>query len=454
MPDVSLLERISSEVLVHYHGPVHFVRRTASPWAVILVKFNDDPGETPDRSIYEHLFTAAGSGTNNMVAFFEDMSHGQLDLSGSEVFGWYTIDKPRASYVGNVYPQPTGKLNRNGLLDAARAAAASDGVDLSRFSGVVVSAYGATDLCGWVGGMAALCDQNSLQPSLLGQEMGHGYGLDHARRDGSTADYQDPWDVMSTAAWPWMEEPDANYSEIGPGLNAQNMRSRGWLDESRVWTASGAIDATVTLRPLHWRELTGCLAAQIGPYLVEFRVPERWDTAIGQSVVLVHRFDDNHSYLMAGDDGQPGLTQGSVFTHGRDDWQYSDFYRVEVTAIDPRAHTATVRLQARPRVPFPRVPEIVGTILGAIEVGGGGLVVLPGGKVIHVPPRGPVLDLVAQAAAVANHELNGDIALGIATRRALLRGVVEQAEALIDDNDVVSTNPTRSNGLRYKQSRR
>jgi hypothetical protein len=231
--------------------------------------------------------------------------------------------------------------------------------------------------------MTTLCHQHSLQPSLLGQEMGHGYGLDHARRDGSTADYQDPWDVMSTAAWPWMEEPNPDYTDIGPGLNAWNMRSRGWLDESRLWSASGTFDTTVTLRPLHWRELSGFLAAQIGPYLVEFRVPERWDAAIGDAVVLVHRFEDNHSYLMAADDGLQALARGSVFTRGRDDWLYHDYYRVEVTALDPHQHTATLHLRARPRIPFPRVPEIVGTVVGGIEVDGGG-VILPGGKIVHI----------------------------------------------------------------------
>lgn len=35
----------------------------------------------------------------------------------------------------------------------------------------------------------AFCDRYSLKPSSLGQEMGHGDGLKHLRRDGSTADY-------------------------------------------------------------------------------------------------------------------------------------------------------------------------------------------------------------------------------------------------------------------------
>ena len=443
MPGHSQLTRLSVETLTHIHTPIHLLFSTPSSWAVLLVKFSDDPNEDPDLTIYEKLFTSAGAVTDNMLAFFSDMSHGCLDLSGSRVFGWYTLSARRSDYVGNVYPQPAGKLNRNGLLDAGKAAAITAGVDLTRFDGVVVSAYGSTDLCGWVGGMAALCDQHSLQPSLLGQEMGHGYGLDHARRDGSTADYQDPWDVMSTAAWPWMEEPNPDYTDIGPGLNAWNMRSRGWLDESRVWSASGAFDTTVALRPLHWRELSGFLAAQIGPYLVEFRVPERWDAAIGDAVVLVHRFEDNHSYLMAADDGAQPLTRGSVFTAGRDDWLYGDYYQVEVTALDLHQHTATLQLRARPRIPFPRVPEVVGTILGGIEVDGGGIVILPGGKIVPVPPRGPILELLTQVALLAETELTGDVALGLATRRSLLRSIVASSEALYDENDLVSTSPPK-----------
>jgi len=442
MPHLSVLERFSVETLQYIDFPAHLAVRTPSPWAVILVKFSDDPEPDPDLTVYEKLFTSAGNGTNNVPKFFADMSHGRLDLSGSKVFGWYTLAQRRSAYVGNSAPSAT-QLDRGGMLNAARAAATAAGVNLSLFSGVVVSAYGSTDLCCWVGGMAALCDQHSLQPSLLGQEMGHGYGLDHARKQGSTEDYQDPWDVMSTAAWPWMEEPDTNYTDIGPGLNAWNMRSRGWLDENRVWSSTGAFDTTVTLRPLHWHDNPGFLAAELGPYLVELRVPTGWDAAIGSPAVLVHRFEDNHSYLMPGDDGEQALSVGSTMTDGRADWQYRPYFKVTVLELHAQDGTATVRLESRPAAPFPKEPGLVGRVYGAVEVDGGGFIVLPSGQVVPVPPRGPVTELLHQLASLAQSELTGDIALGLAQRRSTLRSIMATTQGLFAENDLVSSSPPK-----------
>ena len=417
------------------HNPISKYPRgsTPSPWAILLTKFSDDPSPDPDMEIYKRLFTSIGSGTNNMVKFFADVSHGYLDVSGSKIFGWYRLAIERKAYGATV--------DRNGLLDAAKAAASAGGVDLSQFAGVVVSMYGMTDLCGWVGGMATLCDQFSLQPSLLGQEMGHGYGLDHSRQDGSSVDYQDPWDVMSTAAWPTMQ-PDADYTSIGPGLNAWNMRSRGWLEESRVWSSPGAFDTTITLHPLHRRDLPGLLAAQLGPFLVELRVAEGWDAGIGQSRVLVHRFEANHSYLMTGTDGQQSLVAGSAFQVGDESRPSRPYFRVEVTEIDDHTKTATLRLSYRPADP-PRVPQYAGTPFGAIDVDGGGLFILPGGRVIPLPPRGPVTDLIGLIAVFATQELSGDVALGIAQRRSILNSIVSLAAQLYDENDVISERPPR-----------
>lgn len=440
MTDRVLSTIVLRDPVLHHAWPWLLRDRVASPWAVILVKFADDPDRDPDRAIYEKLFTSAGAGTDNMLEFFSDMSHGKLDLSGSRVFGWYRLSQNRSDYLGNVGTVPAGKLNRGLLVQAARDAATAHGVDLTAFSGVCVSAYGATDLCGWVGGMTALCDQHSLEPSLLGQEMGHGYGLDHARRDGSTDDYQDPFDVMSTAAWPGDEAADPNYTHVGPGLNAHNMRSRGWLDESRVWTAApSTFGATVTLRPLHHHWLPGTLAAEVGPYLVELRVPEKWDAAIGDAAVLVHRFDDNHSYLMAGTAGQTALTAGGLFETGSPSWPFAPYLAVEVVSIDAHAHRAEVRLTRRPARREPVVGPV--TSYGGVEVDGGGFVVLPGGAVKPVPPRGPITELVRLAAEYAAHDLGTDVALGLATRRSMLGAISAIADALQEENDLVSSSP-------------
>lgn len=438
---IAVFDRIEQEVLLHTVSIADLVG-TPSPWAVILVKFADDPAASPDKTIYENLFTKAGSAkTHNMPDFFETMSHGRLNLRGSKVFGWYTLAAKRADYVGNTYPQPAGKLNRDGLANAARAVASANGVNLALFSGTVVSAYGSTDLCGWVGGMTALCDQNSLQPSLLGQEMGHGYGLDHARINGSTADYQDPWDVMSTAVFQWtMEEPDPDYTFIGPGLNAQCMRSRGWLDESRVWKGNPAYDTVITLRPLHHTELSGLLAAEIGPFLVELRVPEGWDLHIGGACVLVHSFDDNHSYLMPANDGSESLTAGDVFEIGNENFPYADYLRVEVIAIDASNHTASIRLVKRLSIPAPRV---VGTVYGGAEVDGGGFIVVNGHR--HpIPPRGPVTELAEHLARLTQSEITGDVALALASRRAILTSIIRSAGRMLEDADLISSPPPRA----------
>ena len=105
------------DIIVAIHGGA------PSNWAILCVCFKDDPVTLPPLDHHRKLFTNEGAGTMNMVEFFSDMSHGQIDVGESKVFGWYRLDRLRGDYVGNVYPQPDGKLNRNGFLDAAKAAA-------------------------------------------------------------------------------------------------------------------------------------------------------------------------------------------------------------------------------------------------------------------------------------------------------------------------------------------
>jgi hypothetical protein len=194
---------------------------------------------------------------------------------------------------------------------------------------------------------------------------------------------------------------------------------------------------TVTLRPLHRRDLPGLLAAELGQYLVELRVPERWDAAIPRACVLVHRFADNHSYAMPGTSGNLDLVEGDRFTDGNAELPIAPFHEVEVLQIDEHQETATVRL--RYRAPF-REPILQGQPFGGIEVdGGGGLIV--NGKFIPVPPRGPVTDLVAEIARYASIDLAADVAAGLSARRAVLLRIVQKAVAMHAEAEIVSEPP-------------
>jgi hypothetical protein len=189
--------------------------------------------------------------------------------------------------------------------------------------------------------------------------MGHGFGLEHSRADDpsvnviqcdrSTLDYRDPWDKMSTEC-DYFDTDDPDYSCSGPGLNAANMRGRGWLDESRVWKAGiQNFDQTITLRPLHRLDLDGWLAAEIPPieadghgrFLVEFRLKDEWDSAIPRSAVLVHRFFGNQSYIMSGRTGTLDLVVGDGCAPWVDE---KTFPTVDVITIDEAGQSAQVRI--------------------------------------------------------------------------------------------------------------
>lgn len=358
-----------------------------SPWAVLLCKYKGDTSEPPAakgvplfRTVCDRFFTEANL-SYNAVKYFADMSHGKLDLSGTRVFGWLEID---ASLTGrNKDGDPIFDKTQGQVIELARQAAKDADVAVDKFVGVVVIMNTAT---GWAQGSpgSVAIDwrrvdgrnfDGTLGPRAPGggngmeafaQEMGHGYGLDHSRMDGSNVDYQDQWDSMSTMSNTF-RVGDPDYCARGPGLNAWNMRCRGWLDESRIWKSSAANakdhSETVQLRPLHHRNLPGWLGAELpgigahSPYLVEFRVPEMWDAGLPSAVVLVHRFSGaeesgqnytpglmgqglgTHSYAMATTNGQFSLGEGDVFEIGN-----GPFARVKVLSIDRANRLATIQV--------------------------------------------------------------------------------------------------------------
>lgn len=388
----------------------------STPWAIIRCKFNDNSAEPFDLQYYEDLFV--NTGTGGMVDYFRDVSHGTLDLSSSQIFGWYTLDHPRSDYQ---YP-----ATRTDLVDWIKAAVPGpgQGLDLTDFYGFVACFnVPGVDEFGTMGPpRITVCSSDSTQPSTLGQEMGHPYGLDHSRAYGSEEDYQDPWDIMSTLNGCYMSS--CKWGACGPLLNAANMEGRDWLDQSRVWQAPHNGSWTVQLRPLVRHDLPGALAVRVGDWLVEFRMKEGWDAAIPRHCILIHSFWNDHSYLMANSSGVRDLVAGDSFELGDPSDLFSEYTKIHVVGIDPAARTATLGIT---RHAPKQLPDLVARVFGGVASGGDGLIFV-GGRFHRVPPRVDFQILLQLATLAQSRELVSSPSIKATVQREALKSIIQQAE--------------------------
>src|SRR3954447_22307497 len=103
MPDINQLLRREISVDNPLFTAQVLTPSRPSNWAILLLRFNNEQNlAVPPPDFYQRLFTGKGAGTLNVPAFFADASHGQLDLSASQVFNWMTINANRSDYVGNI----------------------------------------------------------------------------------------------------------------------------------------------------------------------------------------------------------------------------------------------------------------------------------------------------------------------------------------------------------------
>src|SRR5215472_5041149 len=62
------------------------------PWAVILCRFSDIASEPQPPQYYSDLYTA--NGTGGIADYWRAVTCNALDLTGSRVFGWFTMNHP------------------------------------------------------------------------------------------------------------------------------------------------------------------------------------------------------------------------------------------------------------------------------------------------------------------------------------------------------------------------
>ena len=448
--------------------------------AVLLLRMAGSP-DMPTLDYATRFFTSEGRGTGNLVDYYEDMSHGRLDLSGSRVYDWINyghtnqdiqdvwdkakadkkkalleakVEEAAAEEQANAY---ANGVKRRKIVEWARDAAARNAISLNNADVLVCVFNQSVEYFGSPGQVVVnwnAADLGCFSVDLTGvsHEVGHGLGLTHSRMEASSGEYGDQWDIMSAYLVLHFDRsgdpipPGAPYYTYGPGLNAVNMDLMGWLDSKRVFVKTGQGSSTYStsfrLRPLHRRDLPGWLAARvkIGSEMIyfEFRMDDGWDIQNPTPCVLLHQ-NATHpgdgrpcsEILVAQPDAKSGaradLRAGETFEIGDKLDIFGLYARITVTDINRDTQEASVDVYVRELRQFE--PQ-GGLTFGGVSVDGGGYIWVPGRGLVKVPPRSPVIRVLEQLADVTLLQSVGRGERGPELDQLALGGLIEARDTL------------------------
>lgn len=358
--------------------------------AVLLCKFTDDATEPHAVDFYQKLFAQRNTGGLN--DYWIAASLGAINLDGSDIYGWRTIQQTQAAFVA-ARPSRWDKIQ--GAIDAFPEVKLSDYYGVVAMYNVDVTDAGRSN-----SGVLASVTSDSV--TFLAHETGHLFALEHSfdqsdRKDATWSapgEYFDMYDIMS--AMNVYSTGGSTFGSSGPLLCVANLDRQGWLPAARVWTAQGGNSSTydeIDIVSLSHPEIGGYLAARAGGEYVEFRTMEGWDAGV-QPCVLIHTMPGNNAIVMAEDranyvnDWQPGQTYGpSDLLIG-----IEGGIQIKIISFDLEAKKARIGIRVVARRPIVVGP---GTVFGGVEAGGEGVIIV-NGHVYRVPPHSPAMAL-AQA---------------------------------------------------------
>lgn len=388
--------------------------------AILLCKFSDTASDEPhDKAFFEDLL--ANRSTGGVNDYWSDVSLGSINLDGSVVFDWKTIDQNREDFIA---ARPT-------RWDKIRGGIEAFGLNQADYAAVVTVFNADVGDAGAQNGV--LVGLNDVNVTFLAHETGHMFGLSHSfdQSDRKVADWSTPgeyfdgYDIMS--AMNVSSHTDPRFNQSGPLLGTANRDLMGWLPETRVWTPPDH-QSSVTdfdLVSLGHPETPGYLAARAGGYYVEFRTDDGWDAGLTRPCVLIHELSGPNAVVIAQDkanyvnEWQPGQMLGPTDLA----LAIAGGTRISILSFDVPGRKARIRVQHQMAKPIVAGP--MADVHGGVAVDGGGFIIV-GGKVIKVPPRSPVIGMLSRLAMISQaEEILGDQA-----RTAVTGAVFKEIEQL------------------------
>src|SRR5215217_4929019 len=272
----------------HHSGPQR--------WAVILCRFGDATGVTPQPTTYYQ------NEMGFLDGYWGQLSYNIINLGGSQVFGWYNLPNPRSTYI------PAGGSADLASLANDCTAAADPDINFPDYMGIMLAFNQDLDCCSWGGGFTMNRDGVLRTYSMtwmatwgwgnafvMGHEMGHGFGLPHSHGPyGAT--YDSRWDVMSS--WPTCSPPHPDFGCVGVHTIGFHKDALGWISSAQRYVATTAPDQSVLIERLALPTTSDFLVAQIPVggsttnfYTVEARKLVGFDDQIPGNAIVIHKVD-------------------------------------------------------------------------------------------------------------------------------------------------------------------
>lgn len=336
-------------------NPTRIPPPAAGSRLVFLCKASDDASEPQNADHYRALFNR--NQRDLMFDYFQTISGGALDVSGTEVYGWFTMSVSTAQLaptIRNLITSPGRAQTVQDCKSAGAAALLATGrlIEPDNYAGIIAVINVPVD----AGSSGFDVVANANEPaSFYGHEMLHTMYIphsnlmaadllgDHSWNLGGDVPYNDCRDIMSYDICIYTFNTPA-HGKQGPELQVAYKQKLGWVPAARIFARDNRVElpSTVILAPVSEPNLPGFLMANIeianvGNYVIEYRVPSGFDRAIPNAAVVIRELRSNgETYLVQRQNTETGWQQGQQFT------DKGNFLSINVDAMTPQSATITI----------------------------------------------------------------------------------------------------------------
>lgn len=325
-------------------------------FALIACKYKNIKKTPQKMNYFDGLM---GSAYPGMDHYWQEVSYGNIDLTGSANFGWYTLPGRDSDY-----------LSKDPLIADCLAQADAD-VYFPDYEGIIVALNGPvpTSTTGWpttlyLDGVVKryalnfLADTAWQSARVTAHEMGHSFGLWHSSGLYGNV-YDSQWDVMSTGG----SNMGTEFDPI-PHHTITDYKDRlGWIPPSQKFIAPANRTETITLErtALPTDGGTAYLMAEIeagviNRYTLEARRLAGYDNTpnLPGEGIVIHKIEGNQAWVIDDDLNGTVSDEGSYFVPGE---TFSDPANDVTVTVD--SDTGTGYVVTITRGPAINLPDLV-----------------------------------------------------------------------------------------------